>query len=247
MTKCLLENGEGVSFVLTSCGRFDLLERTLASFLQHNTYPISEFIIVEDSGSPEVRDVLKAFPVVFDLIINTQARGQIASIDLAYSRVTQPLIFHCEDDWLFLRSRFIEDALTIVKAFPQISMVNVLCPGILDEMDEILKNCPPIEYGGVKLKIIPPDAHELWFGYSFNPGLRRSSDYHRLGSFTAIGHESDLSLYFKNLNMSIAVLEEPACTHIGAERHVKDSVFPIEKSEGFMRYWRNKNHDLWKR
>ena len=34
--------------VITSCGRQDLLERTLDSFLRYNTHPIKEFIIMED-------------------------------------------------------------------------------------------------------------------------------------------------------------------------------------------------------
>ena len=38
-----------VSLVVTSCGRFDLLERTLDSFFKYNTYPIKEVIITEDS------------------------------------------------------------------------------------------------------------------------------------------------------------------------------------------------------
>ena len=38
-----------VSLVITSCGRFDLLKRTLDSFFEKNTYPIKEIIITEDS------------------------------------------------------------------------------------------------------------------------------------------------------------------------------------------------------
>src|SRR5204862_214967 len=37
-----------VTVVVTSCGRQDLLEITLDSFLQYNTLPITEFIVVED-------------------------------------------------------------------------------------------------------------------------------------------------------------------------------------------------------
>lgn len=229
-----------MSVVLTSCGRFDLLERTLASFLQYNTYPLSQFIVVEDSGSPEVRNIIEAFPIAFEVIVNAPSRGQIASIDIAYSQVTKPLIFHCEDDWLFLRQGFIEDSLAVLDSFPQVSVVNLACPGIVEEMDEVLKTCAVLEQCGVRFKIIPPHAHPLWFGYSFNPGLRRTADYRRLGTFTSIGHESDLSVYFKKRNMSVAVLENPACRHIGRERHVRDQIFPIENSNAFRTYWEKK-------
>lgn len=40
---------EEVTLVITSCGRFDLLKRTLDSFFEKNTYPIKKIIITEDS------------------------------------------------------------------------------------------------------------------------------------------------------------------------------------------------------
>ena len=40
-----------VSLVVTSCGRFDLLERTLDSFFKYNTYPIKEVIITRNMYS----------------------------------------------------------------------------------------------------------------------------------------------------------------------------------------------------
>jgi len=39
-----------ISFVLTSCGRFDLLKPTLESFKKHNDYPLHQMIIIEDFG-----------------------------------------------------------------------------------------------------------------------------------------------------------------------------------------------------
>lgn len=83
-----------VSVVVTSCGRFDLLHRTLRSFYKFNTYPIEELIIIEDS---------------FD------NKGQIVRIDEAYSRVKTPYIFHLEDDWEFTHGGFIEKSLEILK------------------------------------------------------------------------------------------------------------------------------------
>ena len=40
---------ERISFVLTSCGRTDLLDRTLESFFNFNNFPIEEFYLTEDS------------------------------------------------------------------------------------------------------------------------------------------------------------------------------------------------------
>ena len=48
-----------VTVVLTSCNRQDLLERTLDSFFLHNTYPIREFIVIED-GDGSKNDHLRS-------------------------------------------------------------------------------------------------------------------------------------------------------------------------------------------
>jgi hypothetical protein len=130
--------------------------------------------------------------------------------------------------------------MVVLRHFRQVSMVNAICPGILPEMDEALERTEALERDGVRFKIIPPDAHPLWFGYSFNPGLRRLACYRGIGSFAAVGHESDLSLYFKSLGMGIANLERPAFTHIGEGRHVEDSVFPITRSPAFRSYRKTK-------
>jgi hypothetical protein len=41
--------------------------------------------------------------------------------------------------------------------------------------------------------------------------------------------------------MSIAVVENRACTPIGEDRHVVDSIFPITESPAFKAYWRTKH------
>ena len=38
-----------MSFVLTSCGRTKLLDRTLKSFFRYNDYGIKDFFLIEDS------------------------------------------------------------------------------------------------------------------------------------------------------------------------------------------------------
>ena len=43
-----------ITFVLTSCGRIDLLDKTLESFFKHNSYKCRELFLVEDSVDKEV-------------------------------------------------------------------------------------------------------------------------------------------------------------------------------------------------
>ena len=61
-----------VSLVITSCGRFDLLKRTLDSFFEKNTYPIKKIIITEDSTEGKKLETLvsKYKNQNFKLIVN---------------------------------------------------------------------------------------------------------------------------------------------------------------------------------
>ncbi|MFP3527750.1 glycosyltransferase family 2 protein, partial [Pantoea sp. SIMBA_072] len=73
---------------------------TLESFDRYNTAPIREVFITEDSGDDAVHGAVpehwKPYCKVF---VNRPKLGQLPSIDLAYSHVKTPYIFHCEDDW----------------------------------------------------------------------------------------------------------------------------------------------------
>lgn len=100
-----------ITFVLTSCGRFDLLAETMVTFLEHNTAPIARWIVVEDSGNDNVRTVLGGVDAPLEFLVNDPPVGQIRSIDRAYALVDTPYVFHCEDDWRFFRAGFVEESL----------------------------------------------------------------------------------------------------------------------------------------
>jgi len=117
----------GVTLVLTSIGRADLLNRTLDSFQQYNTYPIARAIIVEDSGQAGIADFAHDkfdFPV--EIIYNPDLGdkrhhkggmlGLIDCVDIAYDRVKTEFICHMEDDWEFLSPGFIERSIDILDA-----------------------------------------------------------------------------------------------------------------------------------
>lgn len=209
-----------VTFVLTSCGRFDLLEETLSSFFAHNTAMIARYLLIEDSGLYAVRKVTARFPVPIEVIVNRPSLGQIASIDKAYATVTTPYIFHCEDDWRFFRSGSIEDSIALLQLDRSISVV---CSRRLEsqrkELSRVL-DAPVVTMGGVAHRKADPWRDRLWHGYTFNPGLRRMSDYRMLGSFKRWGDESDASLFFKRQGMVVAYLAPPACETTGAKRRL---------------------------
>jgi len=206
-----------VTFVLTSCGRFDLLEETLSSFFEHNTAPIARYLLIEDSGLNAVREVAARFPFPIEVIVNRPSLGQIASIDKAYATVTTPYVFHCEDDWRFFRPGFVEDSLTLLQLDPSIAVVNIRR---LDPKKTLSRRVPLVTIGGVAHRKPEPWLDLAWNGYTFNPGLRRMLDYRMLGSFNRWGDESDASLFFKRKGMVVAYLAAPACETTGAKRRL---------------------------
>ena len=188
--------------VITSCGRQDLLEITIDSFLKFNSYPIQQYIITEDSGIQNVNDSLKAkyshLPILW--IENPNRRGQVACIDDAYTRVRTKYIFHCEDDWLFFRPGFIEKSRIILEKSPAILQVwlrserdtqyHPIEPDILravsgDEVVYFSRMC----------------RHYLrvFSGFSFNPGLRRKSDYELLAPYSQYRNEGHISVAYEYL------------------------------------------------
>ena len=212
-----------ISFVLTSCGRFDLLRRTLASFLEHNDTKIEKYIIVEDSGDDSVRDVLAEFrDVEFDLIVNQNKRGQLWSIDLAYERVRTPYIFHCEDDWLFTKSGFMEPSLTLLEDFPDV--VQVLVRDLTDEKHGVRGELQT--HKGVSFYAPMPADHPNVRCYSFNPGLRRLSDYKKIGWFRLILNEKNISDLARQMGYWQVRLENGGVQHIGYRRHAPDPIVP---------------------
>jgi hypothetical protein len=210
-----------ITFVITSAGRFDLLETTLGSFFERNSAPIARYILVEDRGGDAVLEVLKKYPAKFEVMINRPPIGAIASVDRAYRTVTTPYIFHCEDDWRFFRSGFVEESLVLLEAFPNVSVVLSRRRG-QGPMSDLIFRGEPRTHRGVAFRLAPRLVHPHWLGYSFNPGLRRLSDYRKIGSFARWGVEIDASIFFKRRGMTMAALEEPACETTGWKRHVSD-------------------------
>lgn len=211
-----------ITFVLTSCGRFDLLAETMRTFLSFNGAPIARYVVIEDSGDEAVRDVVAGLGVDVDVIVNATRLGQMASIDRAYGTVDTPYIFHCEDDWRFFRGGFVEDSLRVLDGDATISLVNGRRLGQNRYFDAMHGTAPLRNVNGVAVRVPPLDASEIWGGYGFNPGLRRLSDYRRIGSFADRGHEKHASMWFKRQGMGSVSLEEPAYETIGQGRHLRD-------------------------
>ena len=199
------------SVVLTSCGRFELLRRTVESFAAFADIAPAKFVLVEDSGDEAVRDVVAGVDLPFDIVVNRPRRGQAKAIDIGYARVTTPHVFHCQDDWAFFRGGFVGESFAVLNAHADVSAV------MLRGRDEHrwFKKLPYETVGGVEYFRARRDLHWYYFGYGYNPGLRRMSDYKRIAPIANIGGEKEVSFVFKRLGFVTAHLEVPAVRHLG--------------------------------
>ena len=65
-----------VTLVITSCGRFELLEKTISSLI--NRYPFTEKIIIEDSGNLKVINKIKEkYDSDFTILINEKTLDKL--------------------------------------------------------------------------------------------------------------------------------------------------------------------------
>lgn len=215
-----------VTLVITSCGRLALLEKTLQSFDAFNTFPINKVIITEDSGDSAIHSIIPShWKEYCEIIINNPKLGQIPSIDLAYSRVTTPYIFHCEDDWEFYRQYFIEDSLAILE-----SNENILQVWLRSFYFDIRIHYPFIsqtnhtQINNLGYYTVTSE-NEKQCGFGFNPGLRRLADYHLVSPYSQYdthedGAESYVSQLYKQQGKFAVILENDAVSHTGYGLHV---------------------------
>jgi hypothetical protein len=207
---------KGITVVLTSCNRFDLLEATLRSFFKFNTYPVEKILIIEDSGDRQgLENVLSKFQYDrFATIVNPEQLGQQKSIDKAYSQVDTEYIFHCEDDWDFLRKGFIEDSLALLEAFPKLITV---WGRSADEYPADFFADNVQEHQGIRYREVRKDI------FTLNPSLKRVSDYQLMGSFaqyTPGQFEREISDVYRNRGYAAVILEAPFTNHLGWHRRI---------------------------
>ena len=215
---------EKVTFVLTSCNRFDLLEETLKSFIKFNTYPIDKYIFIEDTNKKDLlEEVINKFPELKEnslLLINDPKLGQMASIDKAYSFVETSYIFHCEEDWEFYNKDFIKDSLSVLKQNEKIVSVWIRALEDTNGMpidDNISKTEEGVEY-----QLLETNFRGVWHGFTLNPGLRRTKDYEIAKPFSEKGSEEVLSGFYFEKGFRGAILPKGYIKHIGWFRHALD-------------------------
>ncbi len=212
-----------VTAFFTSCGRWELLAWTLHSFNHYNTYPIDRYIVIDNSvsGTKPIETILDGLynPVPYLVLSNPENIGQVASIDRGYAEINTEYIFHCEDDWRCLGEAFLEKSLDLLKFDDKIVNINNRV-----RFDEEESSRHPVgelkeTSNGTKYHEYVQGFHEIWHGFSWNPGLRRKSDYDLIKPFKQYANEQGVGAKYYDLGFKSACLEECYFYHIGKGQH----------------------------
>ena len=218
------------TLIITSCDRHDLLRRTLDSFILYADEKPVETFIVEDAGVDPPLWYREAWPYYMSRlgkitwIKNPRRLGEFVSTDLVMSKVTTDWVFGLEDDWEFTDYGFIAKSRKIMEADPNIWTVSLRgneCNG------------HPVING-----IHDPGWGGGWGGCHWNPGLRRISDWKRIGSyashidFLACTRQQELGLSRYHLELGYRIASpysHPVITHTGADCHISEviNVLPL--------------------
>lgn len=219
-----------IGLVITSCGRLDLLERTIYSLEKNNTYQFTIKVLVDDSHSELIYNQLEELygeNTEHDFIVLGNYRdkkkdkivGQFYSIDRGYELVESAgcdYVFHCEDDWEFMNGDFMIKSICVLDLSIKLFSVNLRGP-------KNVNGHPAVEYyfpetgNAYDFKLLKKD-HKGWDGFSLNPGLRRIKDYKLCAPYTKFKAEYEISDAYKKHDFDYAVLNNPYVKHIGEHR-----------------------------
>lgn len=221
---------EKVTLFITSCGRPELLKRTLESFVKYNTYQIEEVILCEDSGIQGIVDYTKnilPYPIIF--CYNETRIGQIKTIEKYTPLIKTPYVFHLEDDYEFFDYGFIELSFKIMKTDKNISQV------LLEEEQHSFYKIDignPLCY---KIMTSPPEnIHENnGMGslslFSWRPSLKTIELQKLRMPYEPWDHEYSIQLEINKMGMYSVITKNEKngkkgfCTHIGKHFHVPDN------------------------
>ena len=218
-----------ITICLTSCGRFDLLSKSIESLIKFWDGPKPDgrnvaLIINEDSGLPVPDNISEMLDhwTGGNFAFCFGDHNQVKAIDRIYERVESEYIFHTECDWEFTRTGFIQPSLDILESDPKILQV-----WIRNQND---RNGHPVigmrhkTPNGTQYQKLSREYRKVWAGFSWNPGLRRKSDYDLVAPFSSymtgntLHTEAAIGQAYKKLGFYAATLLTGYVRHIGGNQ-----------------------------
>lgn len=212
------------TLVVTSCRRFDLLEKTLASM-----HPwLGKFpnrILVEDSNDrPQLFNDLESDG--FTILINGSRQGQHKSIDNAYGKVETEYVFHCEDDWEFLVEPNFCAAKHILKnginGHTRISVITFRDTTENKENDQ--REYIDYELMGSSYRYSFKQKSK-YNSFTFNPSILRRDLRNTTGLYAEFLTEGSIARYLRRREYVVVTQVPGVVRHLGDDRGVKRQRF----------------------
>jgi len=199
-----------------------MLNQSIGAFIKYNTYPITDFIIVNDSGDEDIHRSIRETYTGAEFVFHEKNGGLFKSIDLAMPHIKTEYYFLCEDDWTLTAPGFIEKSMAIMKERPEIEEVWPQKFNIHDAEPAWLTA------GGQRYQLITQfhlkgqDGPYGWHGFSTACSLKRVSDYWKVGPYSDIPWEGTVWMReqaigekYRLLGYRTAVLDGVYATSIG--------------------------------
>ena len=206
-----------ITTVLTSCGRWDFLVRSLDTFLAH--HEPGRFLLVEDSGDRDfARRVAERYPAI-EVVLNEPRLGQHKSIDKAYGMVTTPFIVHLEDDWVFTGGIDVADAESLLAEDPTVISVCFSVFRRLKLRQRLFRRT--FRHGAHKYASLQR-AHRDWHGFTFYPTLLQRKTWEELGPYAGFQNERAISRHMKDRGLWVAYQLPGVGVHVGSGHSVFD-------------------------
>ena len=212
-----------ITLCLTIGGRPDHLQRTLASLPDSGRF--AAVIAINDFGDEASNTVFRAAFPSGQLIVPACHLGHHRAVDQLYRYVQTPYVFHCEDDWLFVRSLDWWQVIMLLERNAEMSQVCFRDVQDFDMPDEEREQIRTIEDGEISY-IRLDHAEPQWHGFTFNPHLAPLKLWLELGGFSRFRGEWKLSHALRRRGRFVAYLQSGLCYHIGADLSMAAKVQP---------------------
>jgi hypothetical protein len=202
----------GVTVVITSAGRKEYLKQTIESLQTQLTYDPAKLkwsIIDDYPASQETQAYIRALPDFQVKLLNEQNRGLGYSLNKIYEQIETEFVFHCEDDWLFLRPIDLPSMVSYLRERPHLRQLLLYREPIRD-----------LEYPGAIST--GTEHYELEERFSFNPHLARTALFHECYPFPLHYAELEYTLKLERRGYKtsgvVGSRENPYVRHMGVTK-----------------------------
>lgn len=164
-----------IDVILTSCGRWGLLEQTIQAILSVNTHPVR--LLVYEDGLNENESEFFALCEKYRVDWvgwSVEREGQIKALDALMKEVRSEYFISAENDWVCVKDDFVQPAIDLMESDPAIHCT------WLRGLDKRAMNYQPYE---MKEGYAELTKNFMWHGFSFGASIKRLSHYKMIGSY----------------------------------------------------------------